>query len=104
MDHESSGDHIHEQPHFLDHKVTKGILIYMGLQALLGFVLLEFAWRRTKRHREVDEERDSLFPHFRRTDVQNWARYKFYPGAMLLMPTRIILIVLICSLTIFICR
>jgi|TARA_B110000285_G_C15134511_1_gene625948 hypothetical protein len=44
--------------------------------------------------REVDEERDSQYPAFRRRDVQNWARWKFYPGAVLVMPTRLILLII----------
>ena len=49
--------------------------------------------RKTQRFREVDEARDSKFPAFRRYDANKWARWKFLPGAMLLMPTRIILLV-----------
>jgi len=66
----------------------------MVVQAILGIVAIEFAWGRTKRMREVDEERDSMYPAFRRIDVQNWARWKFYPGAILFMPTRLILLVI----------
>ena len=65
----------------------------MGVQALIGVIAVEYAWKRTKRFREVDEKRDAQFPHFRRTDVQHWARWKFYPGAMLMMPTRLVLLV-----------
>ena len=41
----------------------------MVVQAILGIVAIEYAWNRTKRMREIDEERDSQYPAFRRTDV-----------------------------------
>lgn len=88
----------------IGHSTSQILIIYVLIQALLGALLLEYAWWRTKRFRDVNEERDRLFPHFRRTDVQKWARWKFYPGAMLTMPTRIFLIIFICSTTIFICK
>jgi len=66
--------------------------LYFGVQAIIGVVALEYAWARTKRFREVDEKRDSMFPQFRRNDVSHWSRWKFYPGAMLLMPTRLFLL------------
>jgi hypothetical protein len=70
------------------------LLIYFGVQAVIGIVALEYAWAKTKRFREVDEERDSLYPCFRRTDAKNWSRWKFYPGAMFLFPTRLVLLVI----------
>jgi hypothetical protein len=70
------------------------ILIYLIVQAVIGIVAIEYAWCRTKRFREVDERRDLMFPQFRRTDAKFWARWKFYPGAMFLMPTRITLLII----------
>lgn len=70
------------------------LLIYFGVQAIIGVIAIEFAWARTKRFRQVDERRDAMFPQFRRNDAVHWARWKFYPGAMFLMPTRLILLVL----------
>lgn len=58
----------------------------------MGICALEYAFRRTKRFREIDEMRDGQYPHFRRHDAKRWARWKFLPGAMLLMPTRFILL------------
>lgn len=71
---------------------VQAILIYLFIQAIIGIVALEFAWSKTKRFREVNERRDGKYPYFRRTDSQYWARWKFYPGAILMMPTRLILI------------
>jgi len=63
------------------------------VQAILGFIAIEYAWIRTKRFRQIDPIRDAQFPSFRRNDAQYWARWKFYPGAMFLMPTRLVLLV-----------
>lgn len=70
-------------------------MIYMGCQALVGIFAVEYAFSKTKRFRKVDEERDGKFPAFRRKDVNKWARWKFYPGAMLVMPIRCVLLALI---------
>lgn len=68
--------------------------IYLLVQAVLGIIAIEYAFSRTKRFRERNEERDSVFPPFRRYDAEKWSRLKFYPGAMFLMPTRAIMLVL----------
>ena len=41
--------------------------------------------------RNVDEARDSQFPAYRRYDVKNWRKWKFYLGAVTLMPIRLLL-------------
>jgi hypothetical protein len=50
--------------------------------------MFEWAWYKMKPIREVNEERDSKFPAFRRWDVPMWKKWKFYPGALLYMPFR----------------
>jgi len=40
--------------------------------------------------REIDEERDSQFPCWRRVDAKDWSAWMFIPGAMFMMPTRLI--------------
>ena len=72
----------------------KVIGIYLLVQAVLGIIALEYAWHRTKRFREQNEERDGRFPPFRRYDAEKWSRLKFYPGAMFLMPTRAVMLIL----------
>ena len=56
--------------------------------------MLEYALYRMKRFREEDESRDCNFPHFRRRDALNYSRWKLYPGALLAMPLRLILLAL----------
>lgn len=60
----------------------------------LGFIAIEYAFRRLKRFRDGNEERDSKFPAFRRRDAKKWSRLKFYPGALLSMPFRLIFMIL----------
>jgi len=67
-------------------------VIYLSVQAVVGIIAIEYAFARTKRFREVDEGRDGQYPHFRRHDAKHWKRWKFYPGAMFLMPTRLLLL------------
>ena len=50
--------------------------------ALSGAGFFELAWFVGQRFRDGDDERDDLFPAFRRTDVKNWYRLKFYPFAV----------------------
>jgi hypothetical protein len=67
----------------------------MLTQAVLGIFMIEFSWKRSARFRQLDEDRDKKYPLFRRNDNKKWARWKFYPGAMLWMPTRFVSVVLI---------
>ena len=63
---------------------TVFIFCYMAT----GIYMVEYAWKKIKRVREVDEKRDSLYPAFRRTDANHWSKYSFYPMAITLMPIR----------------
>lgn len=57
------------------------------VNAVLGIGLFEYAWAQTKRHRTVDEERDSHFPAWRRYDAPHWSKLMMYPvAATLLIP------------------
>jgi len=60
---------------------------------MTGLLMFEWAWSKAKPIREVDEERDSKYPAFRRYDAKNWSRWKFYIGAMILLPLRLFAIV-----------
>jgi hypothetical protein len=69
-------------------------LILLGLYMFTGLVMFEWAWAKMAPFRNVDETRDSQFPAYRRYDVKNWRKWKFYFGAVTLMPLRLILSVL----------
>jgi NADH:ubiquinone oxidoreductase subunit 3 (subunit A) len=79
------------------------LIIIFSVQAILGILLFEFAYSRTAPYRNIDEERDCIYPAFRRNDVHNWSRWKFYPGAMLLMPFRIIILIMFMLFASLIC-
>ena len=56
--------------------------------------MMEWAFYRTRRFRDGNETRDAKYPPFRRNDVKNWKRWRFYPGAIFMMPTRCLFLVL----------
>ncbi len=70
--------------------------------ALIGIVLFEWAMCKTKIVRRIDEERDKLFPAWRRLDVKKWSRWKMYPTAMTIMPIRIFWF-LVSAVLLFVC-
>jgi hypothetical protein len=45
--------------------------------------------------REVNEERDSKYPAFRRYDAKYWRKWKFYFGALTYLPIRFLLVIAI---------
>ena len=68
-------------------------LIILAVNALFGLIIFEWAFSKTKRHRNVDEQRDSLFPAWRRLDVNSFKRWKMYPIALTFMPLKLVLVV-----------
>jgi hypothetical protein len=79
------------------------VLIYLAVQAVIGIIAIEFAFKKCERFMQPDEERDAQVPHFRRLDAKNWTRWKFYPGAMFLMPTRLVLLMLDAAFLVLVC-
>ena len=65
------------------------------LNAVLGILLLEWAWKKNARFRAPIKELDDLVPEFHRADALRWARWKFYPGAMTVMLPRFFLSVIV---------
>jgi hypothetical protein len=72
----------------------RGLTIAFAIQALIGFIAVEYAFSRLNRFRDGNEERDSKFPAYRRLDVKNWNKCKFYPGAMFTMPARLMILII----------
>jgi hypothetical protein len=74
----------------------ESIILYalLGIYMTLGLVMFEWAWKGMSAIRSVDEDRDSKYPAYRRWDVNKWQKWKFYPGAMLLLPLKFVGIVL----------
>ena len=59
-----------------------------------GLICLEWAWIQLKQFREQNEERDGRYPAFRRYDFATMQKWKYYFGAMTLMPIRFLISVL----------
>lgn len=76
---------------YLHYKIWPPILGYM----LFGLLLFEYSWYQTACVRDGNEKRDQQYPAFRRQDVKRWRRWKFYPGALTIMPLRLILLLII---------
>lgn len=66
------------------------VCTYLLVQAILGWFMFKWAWGRMDKIREIDEERDKNFPCWRRVDAKDWVKWKFIPGALLVMPTRVL--------------
>ena len=49
--------------------MNKYMVAGLLLNALAGILIVNWMWRKLERHRDVQEERDSLFPAFRRHDA-----------------------------------
>lgn len=76
---------------YLHYKIWPPILGYM----LMGLILFEYSWHQTACVRDGNEKRDQQYPAFRRQDVKRWRRWKFYPGALTIMPLRLLLLSII---------
>lgn len=57
-------------------------LIVVVIYLALSVFCIENSWKKMKRLRDVNEERDSQYPAFRRTDTHKWKKWKFYPIGM----------------------
>lgn len=67
-----------------------GIIAYV----LFGVFVVEVAWSQMRTLREADEARDGKYPAYRRTDhPEKWSKWRFYPGAVTLLPIRYLLLV-----------
>lgn len=61
--------------------------IVLIINAVLGVYIFETAWHFTRNARNVVEERDKLFPAWRRYDVGKWNKMAMYPfAATILIP------------------
>ena len=65
-------------------------LVLLGINAILGIMMLEWAWKKTQNFRNPIKELDDLFPAYRRVDATKWRKIDFYFGAMTIMIPRMI--------------
>ena len=80
----------------------KIIGIYFLCSSVIGILMVEYVFYKTRRIRKVVESRDGKFPGLRRLDLGNWSRCKMYPLAMLIVPPKLILFT-ICLILLCIC-
>ena len=64
--------------------------LILALNAFLGLLALEIAWKKIERQRNPNRELDALFPQFKRTDCEKFEKWQFIPGAMTIMIPRIL--------------
>ena len=81
-------------------------VILIMLNALIGLIAFEYAWKGTYLHRNPNFEINEVMPMFRRRDTSKWRKWKFYPGAVTFMIPRLLigisfLILLLIVVTIF---
>lgn len=75
----------------LEGKMISFYYLLLIAYMLSGIFMFEWAYKEMKVFREVNEERDSKYPAYRRLDALKWRRWLFYPGAATIMPLRLIL-------------
>jgi hypothetical protein len=66
-------------------------MICIYANALIGFLMFEWAYSKVSRIREMHSKYahiDKHFPHYRREDAKNWSRMKFWPGAVTILLPR----------------
>ena len=81
----------------------KWFSIFLILNAIIGFVIFEWAWYYSYVVRNHPKELNDIFPNYRRRDALKWRRLNFYPGALTVMvPRFVILMSGACSLVFFI--
>lgn len=78
--------------------------IALLLNAVLGLIVFEWVWWKTRRFRSPIPELNELFPQFRRNDAPKWAKWKHYPGAVTLMLPRFFMAVIIGIVLVIGCR
>ena len=70
--------------------------VLLILNAIIGLMCFEYAWFKFRRFRNPNRDLDALYPAYARTDVQNWQKWRFYPGAIFLLVPRLLLAVIFC--------
>ena len=67
---------------------TSWQVILILTNAVLGLIIFEYSWYKTRRWRKPIAEVDNLLPAYRRPDAAKWSKFAFYPGAVTMMVPR----------------
>jgi hypothetical protein len=82
------------------------LISLLVLNAILGLLLLEWAWKQLRNVIETqDEERNKQYPAFYRRDVKDWSKNKFRLGAATFLLVRLVFYVgsaLTCAILLYI--
>lgn len=65
--------------------------VFLVINAILGLILFEWAWKKTGRFRNPINELNAQFPELARLDAPLWQKWKLYPGAVTLLIPRLFL-------------
>ena len=63
--------------------------------AVVGLLIFEWTWFRTRRFRTPIVELNAQFPELSRNDAPQWRKWKLYPGALTILLPRFIAIVVL---------
>ena len=72
--------------------------VLLVLNAILGIMMLEWAWSKTSRYRNPIAELNAQFPELSRHDALNWRKWKLYPGAMTVLIPRLLAMLFIATI------
>ena len=64
-------------------------LIILTVNAILGLLLFEWAWFKTRRSRAPIHELNAQFPELSRPEAPRWKKWKHYPGAVTFLIPRL---------------
>jgi hypothetical protein len=79
------------------------LVIGIIVNALIGAFLFSKAWKQLQPILNCDEEVSAKYPSFRRMDVAKWKKFKFFLGAITIMPLRFLIgIIILSSLFVFV--
>lgn len=67
------------------------IIIALIINAIVGYLLFNWAWKQLLPVFNQDQKRDNQFDAFKRLDVSRWNKSKFMVGAVTMMPIRFII-------------
>ena len=67
------------------------LLIAFCINAIVGYLLFIWAWKKCLPVVNQDLNRDNQYPAFKRLDIMKWNKQKFLLGAITMMPIRFII-------------
>lgn len=69
--------------------MTQWWIYALIVNAILGISTFEYVWANSKHYMKPIKELNDLLPAYRRTDAQNWSKWRFYIGAAFFLYPRL---------------